>query len=116
MMLLIWLLIGIGFGGFLEEITFRGYLITRLRVILGESSLSLIFIVILTSASFGLAHLYQDWSGVISTGSFALIFGVIFIKSNYNLWLPILIHGTANIVGLILIYSNYDLILNRLLF
>ena len=113
---IIWLLIGFGFGGFLEEMTFRGYLITRLKLILGDSSLSLTFIILLTSISFGLAHMYQGWSGVISTGSFALIFGIIFIKSNYNLWLPILTHGFANVVGITLIYSNYDIVLNRLLF
>jgi len=113
---LLWLVIGIGFGGFLEEITFRGYLITRLKLIIGDSPLSLIIILLLTSVSFGLAHLYQDWSGVISTGSFAFIFGIIFIRSNYNLWMPILTHAFANVVGLFLIYSNYDRVLNGLLF
>lgn len=112
----VWLAIGFGFGGFLEEITFRGYLITRLKLIIGESSLSLVLILLLTSVSFGIAHLYQDWSGVISTGSFALIFGVIFIQSKYNLWIPILTHGFANVLGLFLIYTNYDLALNNLLF
>jgi membrane protease YdiL (CAAX protease family) len=114
--LLLWLLIGIGFGGFLEEITFRGYLITRLKIIMGDSPLSLIIILLLTSASFGLAHLYQDWSGVISTGSFAFIFGIIFIFSKYNLWMPILTHAFANVVGLLLIYTDYDRVLNGLLF
>jgi membrane protease YdiL (CAAX protease family) len=113
---LLWLVIGIGFGGFLEEITFRGYLITRLKLIIGTSPLSLIIILLLTSVSFGLAHLYQDWSGVISTGSFAFIFGIIFIQSKYNLWMPILTHAFANVVGLALIYTNYDRILNGLLF
>jgi membrane protease YdiL (CAAX protease family) len=112
----IWLVIGIGFGGFLEEITFRGYLITRLKLIIGDSPFSLIIILLLTSVSFGLAHLYQDWSGVISTGIFAFIFGVIFIQSKYNLWMPILTHSSANLVGLVLIYTNYDTVLNGLLF
>jgi membrane protease YdiL (CAAX protease family) len=113
---LVWLVIGIGFGGFLEEITFRGYLITRLKLIIGDSPLSLIIILLLTSVSFGLAHLYQDWSGVISTGSFAFIFGIIFIQSKYNLWMPILTHAFANVVGLSLIYTNYDRVLSGLLF
>jgi membrane protease YdiL (CAAX protease family) len=112
----IWLAIGIGFGGFLEEITFRGYLITRLKLIIGDSPLSLFIILLLTSVSFGIAHLYQGWSGVISTGCFAFIFGVIFIQSKYNLWLPIFTHAFANVVGLGLIYSNYDTVLNGLLF
>lgn len=112
----IWLIIGIGFGGFLEEITFRGYLITRLKLIIGDSPFSLIVILLLASVPFGFAHLYQDWGGVISTGSFAFIIGVIFIRSKYNLWMPILTHGFGNVVGLLLIYTNYDKVLNGLLF
>ena len=112
----IWLVIGIGFGGFLEEMTFRGYFITRLKLIIGDGPFSLTIILLLTSVSFGLAHLYQDWSGVISTGIFAFIFGVIFIRSKYNLWMPILTHGFANVVGVVLIYTNYDKVLNGLLF
>lgn len=113
---IIYLIIGFGFGGFLEEITFRGYLITRLKILLGDNSISLIIILLLTSISFGLAHLYQNWSGVITTGGFAFIIGAIFIKSKYNLWIPILAHGFSNVVGLLLIYTNYDKVLHRLLF
>ena len=115
-LLVVWLAIGVGVGGFLEEMTFRGYMITRLKLVLGESPLSLVLILFLTSVSFGLAHLYQDWSGVISTGSIAFIFGIVFIRSNYNLWIPVLAHAFANVVGLSLIYSEYDIVLNKLIF
>ena len=111
-----WIVIGFGIGGFLEEITFRGYLITRLTKVLGEKPGQLVFIVLVTSVSFGIAHLYQDISGMISTGSFAIFFGIIFIKSNYNLWYPILAHGFANTASVLLIYLDWDIALNRLLF
>jgi len=65
---IIMLLIGWVVGGFIEEITFRGYLITRLKKLLGNSPLVLFFILVLTSAAFGISHLYQGLNGVLSTG------------------------------------------------
>lgn len=108
------MLAGWGIGGVLEEMTFRGYLITRLKKLMGENSLSLIAIVMITSIPFGVAHLYQGWAGVLSTGCIAVIFGIIFIKSKYNLWLPILTHGFVNTVGLTLIYLDWDVCLRNM--
>jgi membrane protease YdiL (CAAX protease family) len=112
---IIMLLIGWVVGGFIEEITFRGYLITRLKKLLGKSPLVLFFILVLTSAPFGLSHLYQGLSGVLSTGFIGFIFGFIFIKKGYNLWLPILTHGFVNMVGFTLIYLDLDTYLRNIL-
>ncbi|MFQ6120216.1 MAG: CPBP family intramembrane glutamic endopeptidase, partial [Methanosarcinales archaeon] len=111
---IIMLLVGWVVGGLIEEITFRGYLITRLKKLLGTRLLILFFILVLTSVPFGLSHLYQGASGILSTGSIAFIFGFIFIKNKYNLWLPILTHGFVNTVGLTLIYLNIDLYLRNI--
>jgi membrane protease YdiL (CAAX protease family) len=112
---IIMLLIGWFVGGFIEEITFRGYLITRLKKLLGNSPLVLFFILVLTSAPFGLSHLYQGLSGVLSTGFIGFIFGFIFIKNGYNLWLPILTHGFVNTVALTLTYLDLDIYLRYIL-
>jgi membrane protease YdiL (CAAX protease family) len=96
-------------GGVIEEIVFRGFLITRLKKVFGEHPVSLILIVLISSIPFGLAHQYQGAAGMWSTGLIAIILGIIFIKNNYNLWLPILTHGFINTVGLSLIYFNWDI-------
>lgn len=103
---IIMLIIGWVVGGFIEEITFRGYLITRLVRVLGKSSLVLFCILLITSVPFGLSHLYQGWSGVLSTGSIAMVFGYIFIKNNYNIWYTILTHGFVNMVGFTILYFD----------
>lgn len=95
-------------GGFLEEFTFRGFLITRLMLLWGESSISLLAALLITSGGFGISHHYQGLSGMLSTGIIAFVFGIIFIKSQYNLWLLILTHGFVNTVGLTMIYLNLD--------
>jgi len=96
-------------GGFIEEIVFRGYLLTRLRSIFGKASLVDFLIITSTSAVFGFSHLYQGWTGVISTGMIAFIFGYIFVINRMNLWYPILNHGFVNTVGSTLIYLDLDL-------
>lgn len=104
----IMMLLGWGFGGFIEEIIFRGYLITRLKMLLGDSRRSLAVILLITSAPFGLAHMYQGLSGMLSTGLLAMFFGLMFIRSGYNLWYSIFTHGFVNTLGITLIYLDLD--------
>ena len=110
-----YLLIGWGIGGFLEEMTYRGFLIIHIRRMLGNRAAGTVAGLIITSAAFGRAHEYQDWSGVLSTGLVGMILGIIFIRNQYNLLLPIFTHGFVNTVGMLLIYFNLDFSLRALL-
>jgi membrane protease YdiL (CAAX protease family) len=93
---------------FLEEIIFRGYMMGDIAKLIGTSKIALAANLILTSVLFGLAHWYQEKSGVLSTGIIGAMLGILFIASGFNLWLPILTHGIIDTVGLFLIYSNGD--------
>ncbi|MBU1679577.1 MAG: CPBP family intramembrane metalloprotease, partial [Bacteroidetes bacterium] len=112
----IMLVIGWVVGGFLEEIVFRGYLIMRLKKYIGEAKFSLFLILLIVSIPFGTSHAYQGISGMISTGIFAFIFGLVFILKKYNIWLPILTHGFVNMVGITVIYFDLTDTLNSFLF
>jgi len=112
---LIMLMVGWVVGGFIEEILFRGFLITRLLRLFTNTNTGNWFAIVLTSTVFGFSHLYQGWSGVISTGLIAALFGIIFIKNNKILWYSILTHGFVNVVGLTLIYLNLDKYLSSLI-
>jgi membrane protease YdiL (CAAX protease family) len=103
-------------GGFLEEMLFRGYLLKRLQIVVGDSSRANAIAVMLPALAFGLAHSYQGASGMISTGLFGAILGVIFVSATGNLWLPVLVHGFSNTLGITLIYTNGDKVLSSLLF
>ncbi len=76
---LLMLLVGWVVGGLIEEILFRGFLITRLSRLFKNINIGHWFAIVLTSLTFGFSHLYQGWSGVISTSLIALLFGLIFI-------------------------------------
>lgn len=113
---LIMLAVGWVIGGFLEEMLFRGYLLKRIRLVLGESPVAAAVAILLPAVAFGLAHAYQDTAGMISTGLIGALFGAVFVWARGNLWLPILVHGFTNVAGITLIYTDLDTILNTLLF
>lgn len=113
---LAWIVIGFVLGGLLEEILFRGFLITRVSKFLKGNMTSDILALFITSILFGLCHLYQGWSGVISTGIIGLIFGTIFLAFNKNLWYAILTHGFVNATALTILYFGYYDKLESLIF
>lgn len=102
------LLVGWVVGGFLEEVTFRGFMITKLREVFGDNSIKTVLYLLLSAIPFGLAHMYQGWSGVISTGTIGLLIAIIYVRSKSNLWLAVFTHGFTNTVGITLIYTNWD--------
>lgn len=101
--LIMWVIAALG-----EEFVFRGLLVKRLGMLLGNSKLTMWIAVILSSLLFGLGHEYQGVSGMISTGVVSLILGAIFIKNKNMLWFTILTHGFYDVIGITLIYLSLE--------
>lgn len=96
------LVAAIVFGGFLEELFFRGHIITSIRMIAPNNKYLLYFSVLLSIFLFGIAHRYQGILGVSSAGIHSLIYCLLFIKRK-SLISPIVAHGlydTLMIFGL----------------
>lgn len=74
----------------------------------GSSSAAVGLSLVFSSLVFGLSHYYQGSSGAISATMVGFFIGVVFILSEFNLWLVILIHGFIDSVQLILIFANKD--------
>ncbi len=102
-----WVVVSWVVGGFVEEMLFRGMLISRLERLLSGGGLAVAMAVILQSAVFGQQHFYyQGWAGALATGGIALVSGVFYLLLKRNLWALILSHGAANTIGLTLIYAG----------
>jgi len=99
----IYILISAGLG---EEILFRGFLFRQLGILLPDFKFKTLLIVILSAILFSLPHLYQGLSGLVMTFIFGLIFAIIYLKSNYNLWITIILHGLVDTMFITLAY--YD--------
>ncbi len=101
-----WLVIAWTAGGFAEEIIFRGYLMTRVADLAGNTMLAWIFAILFQAAIFGLGHWYQGPGGMIGVGVGAVLSGLIFMLANRNLWALIITHGLWDSLGITLIYFN----------
>lgn len=106
LILLFWLALSWTVAAFGEELVFRGYLLNCFGDIFNNPTLAKIFGLIISSILFGIVHLYQGFSGIISTGIAGLFFGILYIEDNKNLWPAILAHGVMDTCGFILIFMN----------
>jgi uncharacterized protein len=104
---LYWVVVSWVVGGFLEEMLFRGMLISRFERLFSAFPFASWTAVLLQSILFGQQHYYyQGWSGALATGGLALISGVFYLLLKRTLWPLILSHGMANMTGLTLIYAG----------
>jgi membrane protease YdiL (CAAX protease family) len=102
--LVFWLVISWTLAAFMEEMVYRGWLTARIAELAGLSRAAWVIGILATSVLFGLAHLYQGTSGVITTGLSGLLFGAAYLTSGRNLWVAILAHGLTDTIGFVMIY------------
>ena len=81
-----WMLLASVTAGIVEEALYRGFAIWYVSAWTGVP-----VAVVLTSAAFGLGHLYQGRSGALRTGLVGLFLAVLFVVSG-SLWVPIAAH------------------------
>jgi len=104
-MLGFWLLLSWVLGAFGEELAYRGYIMNRISDLAPQRAAQ--SIAILGSALlFGVSHISQGLSGVISNVLGGLVYGIIYVLAGWNLWVPILAHGLEDTIGFILIYAG----------
>jgi hypothetical protein len=85
---LIWVAVSLT-AGFCEEIAFRGYLMTRLRI-LGRFK-SWVIPTIVSALAFGICHAYQGIPGLIVISVYGLLFSLLYLRTG-SLWPCIIAH------------------------
>ena len=95
--LLIWLPIGILGGGVVEEIE-RIFILTRFEKALGRPGL--IVGVVLSSAMFGVGHLYQGLGTALATAVSGLVFALVFLRRRSALE-PIVAHAFSDVLAML---------------
>lgn len=81
-----------------EEILFRGYFITYLLAVFGDSLMGKTLAVVIPTIIFALSHYYQGWKAVGKIALLSLAFGLIFIITK-SLFLPIMLHLVVDVMG-----------------
>lgn len=87
-------------AGVTEEITYRGFLLLTLAVAL-PSSTPRLTLVVLAAVLFGLAHWYQGWTGILSTGVFGAVMAGLYLSTG-SLLVPMILHTLVDLRALLL--------------
>lgn len=88
-----------------EEIIYRGFLIERLHVTLGEFRGSEYRAVVLQALIFGAIHFQWGVGGVLVTVIMGLVWGLAFLLCGRNLWIVIFAHSLGHVVLVSQIYT-----------
>jgi membrane protease YdiL (CAAX protease family) len=99
---LIWSLAAFG-----EEWVYRGWLTNRLADLFGRSRLGWILAAAAANVLFGLAHGYQNLTGVIEAAEDGLLFAGLYFATGRNLIAPMIAHGVQDSTDLLLIFANH---------
>ena len=109
MVALRWLLMVWTFAAFGEEVSYRGYLVTRAADVGGRSKTAYWIAVLIVSVLFGYGHYYKGPAGIVDSGVAGLVLGAAYLVSERNLWVCILAHGfidTAMVIALFCGWAN----------
>ncbi len=87
-------------GAVVEEVAFRGYLLTRLRELLGGGPAALAAAVLVSSVLFGVLHGEQGVVGVVAVALDGVAFCLLRLYYG-TVWAPVLAHGFNNTLGLL---------------
>jgi membrane protease YdiL (CAAX protease family) len=91
-----------------EEISYRGYLITRAADVGGRSRAAYWVGVLLVSVLFGYGHYYKGPAGIVDSGMAGLVLGAAYILSGRNLWVCILAHGFIDTFGVVALFFGWE--------
>lgn len=100
-------------AGFGEEIIWRGFIMTQIARLFGSGKTGWTIGLLSSALLFGLIHAYQGIPGILMTGLTGILFGLVFLKAQKNLWASIFAHAFTDSLAFLLIY-NWDTV-NRIL-
>jgi CAAX protease family protein len=95
------------FAAFGEELSYRGYLLTRAAEVLGHSNFAYWIAMTLVSVLFGFGHYYKGPSGVLDSTYSGLVLGTAYLLSGCNLWTPILTHGIVDTLAVFVVFMGW---------
>ena len=85
-------------AGVTEEILFRGFLISYVVALLGDSTAALAVAIVVPALGFAIAHRYQDARSVRFIAGLAVVFGAITVLTG-SLLIPIVLHVVVNLTS-----------------
>jgi membrane protease YdiL (CAAX protease family) len=95
------------FAGFGEEVSYRGYLLTRAADLGNRSKMAFVASMLYVAVLFGFGHFYKGPAGVMDSTYSGLVLGSVFLLSRRNLWTSILAHGISDTFAVVVIFMGW---------
>jgi membrane protease YdiL (CAAX protease family) len=86
-------------GAFREEFTYRAYLMTRVTESVGDRRVAAALALLFSSALFAAGHSSQGLPDALDAGVHGLVFGVTYLATGRNIWMPLIAHGATDTIG-----------------
>ena len=96
------------FGGFGEEISYRGYLLNKLADVFGRTRAADVIAILGSAVLFGYGHYYKGPAGILDSGVAGVILGTAYLVSGRNLWTCVLAHGFIDTFAVFAAYLGWD--------
>ncbi len=93
-------------AAFGEELVWRGYAMNRVAELAGGTTAAWIMSTLIVNILFGLAHDYQDISGIAITAIGGMTYAVLYFLAGRNLAVPIMAHGMQNTCDFLFMYRG----------
>jgi membrane protease YdiL (CAAX protease family) len=105
--LLRWIVIAWTTAGLGEEVIYRGFYMKQVARVFDEQKRSSWVIgLVVSSLGFGLAHFRQGAAGMVGTALLGAVYGIFYLRSGRNLWVPFIAHGLTGTTSFIFIYLS----------
>ncbi len=95
------------FAAFGEEMSYRGYLLTRAADLGARSPIACWLGMIFVALLFGFGHYYKGPAGVVDSTYSGLVLGSVYLLSGRNLWTAILAHGLSDTIVVIVLFMGW---------
>ena len=95
------------FAAFGEELSYRGYLLTRAADLGNRSTTAYVLAMLYVAVLFGIGHFYKGPTGVLDSTYSGLVLGGLYLLAGRNLWAPILAHGMSDTFAIAAIYWGW---------
>ena len=90
----------IAFG---EELFYRAFIVSRL---MDHATMGKWGAILISGTLFGIVHFAEGPIGILSNGTFGILFAWIYVRSDRNLWITIIAHGLMNTLRFVLLYAG----------
>lgn len=93
-------------AAFGEEMVWRGYAMNRVAELAGGTTAAWIMSTLAVNSVFGIAHDYQDISGIAITAIGGMAYAMLYFLAGRNLAVPIVAHGMQNTCDFLFMYRG----------